>query len=195
MKKRIIISLVLVFVFVLALASSGTMSAKSVRTEFSQVEYDCFTGFTEDGGVWEDPDGMTHMRGVLHSNIAMSETPEFDGIHHTVADAEFNNKTGFAIIRGTSNFIPNTIDGAWVGHWVFIGNKNHGYGWGVWHGTGALSGRVARMDVYDAPEVVEIEGICDSVGGVYEAAVKTEGMMLEAGPERALPVEVLDLSR
>jgi hypothetical protein len=177
MKKRIGIGLLLVVVATLLLGSAYQASAKAVRTEVSSYEYDCFTGFTDSGGVWES-EGVTHMRGVLHTNVNVSDTPEYNGLHHTVADAEFNNVSGNAVIRGTSNLQPEGIDGAWIGHWVFKYNKNRNAGKGVFRGTGALKGKMLFIDVYDAEPDGKLEEMCAGIGDP-EGYVRTEGVMLD----------------
>ena len=101
MKKRVVTGLVLVVVLLLAAASQASAGAK--RIEVSSYEYDCFTGFAEGGGVWGDEEGVTHVRSILHSNPNVSDTPELNGMHHTVADGEFNGVTGNASIRGSSD--------------------------------------------------------------------------------------------
>lgn len=190
MKKRIVVGLVVVLVAIMVLSTSGMISAKQVRTDFTGLEYDCRI-LSDETKEWGDPAGMWHMRHVLHSNPNISETPEFNGVHHTVADADINFATGVATIRGTSHLVPYGIDGAWIGHWTFLYNNNHNYGWGVMRGTGALSGKIAFVDVYDVyegePGFEPPVNICDDIGGdpdldgQYEAPVRTVGTMLEIG--------------
>ncbi|MGD2050689.1 MAG: hypothetical protein PVH03_14405 [Chloroflexota bacterium] len=177
MKKRLVVVFVLVFVTTLLLVSTYQVSAKGVRTAVSSYEYDCFTGFTDSGGVWED-DEVMHMRGVLHTNPNVSDTPELTGLHHTVANAEINKITGYAVIRGTSNWEPEGIDGAWKGYWIFIYNENMNSGKAVLRGTGALKGKMLFLDVYDAEPDGKLEEKCAGIGDP-EGYVLTEGYMLD----------------
>lgn len=178
MKKRVMVGLVFVFVAALLLGVAYQANAKGLRTEVSSYEYDCFTGFTDSGGVWGEDEKVMHMRGVLHTNVNISDTPELTGLHHTVADAEINQVTGNTIIRGTSSWQPEGIAGTWEGHWVFIYNKNINSGKAVMHGTGALKGKMLFLDVYDAEPDGKLEEMCASIGDP-EGYVRTEGYMLE----------------
>jgi len=177
MKKRAAVGILLLLAALLLLGSVYQVGAADKRTEVSSYEYDCFTGYTEDGDAW-DSEGVTHMRGVLHTNVNVSDTPELNGLHHTIADAEFNNVTGNVVIRGTSNWQPEGIDGAWVGHWVFIYNKNSNSGKSVMRGTGELKGKMLFLDVYDAEPDGKLEEMCAGIGDP-EGYVRTEGYMLE----------------
>jgi hypothetical protein len=189
MKKRILVGLLLVLVAIIVLSTGGAIRAQPVRTEFTSLEYDCFTGFEEGGGVFALDKNVMHVRGILHDNVNISDTPEMNGIHHTVADAEFNSQSGVGTVRGTSELVPEGIDGAWVGHWVFLYNNHHSYGWAVWRGTGELSGKMAFVDVYDEFGVEPPAGICDDIGGdpdldgELEGIVRTAGYILNIGAE------------
>jgi hypothetical protein len=176
MKKRVVTGLVLVVVLLLAAASQA--SAGADRIEVSSYEYDCFTGFAEGGGVWGDEEGVTHVRSILHSNPNVSDTPELDGMHHTVADGEFNGVTGNASIRGSSVWEPEGIDGTWVGHWTVLYNKNHGSGHGTFRGTGALQGKMLIVDVYDAVPDGKLAEMCAGIGEP-EGYALTVGYILE----------------
>ena len=176
MKKRVVIGLILVVVLVLAAASQASAGAE--RIEVSTVEYDCFTGFTEDGGMWGEDAAVTHVRGILHTNVNVSRTPQLNGLHHTVADGDINNVAGTAVIRGSSVWEPEGIDGAWVGHWTVTYNKNHGSGHGTWRGTGALQGKMLFLDVYDGEPDGQLEAMCDGIGAP-EGYVRTVGYILE----------------
>lgn len=176
MKKRMVIGFILVVVLVLGAASQASAGAQ--RTEVTSYEYDCFTGFTEDGGMWGDEEGVTHIRGILHSNPNVSDTPELNGMHHTVADAEFNGVTGNAVIRGSSVWQPYEIDGAWVGHWTVLYNKNHNSGHGTFRGTGALQGKMLIVDVYDVEPDGRLAEMCAGIGEP-EGYALTVGYILE----------------
>jgi hypothetical protein len=175
MKKRVVIGFVLVVVLVLGAASQASAGAQ--RTEVTSYEYDCLTGFTEDGGMWGDEEGVTHIRGILHTNVNVSSTAELNGLHHTVADAEIN-ANGNAVIRGSSVWQPEGIDGAWVGHWTVLYNKNHNSGHGTWRGTGALEGKMLYLDVYDGEDDGQLATMCAGIGEP-EGYVRTEGYILE----------------
>lgn len=176
MKKRVVIGLVLVVVLVLAAASQASAGAE--RIEVSSYEYDCMTGFAEGGGMWGEEAAVMHVRGILHTNVNVSSTPELNGLHHTVADGDFNSVTGNASIRGSSVWQPEGIDGAWVGHWTVLYNKNHNSGHGTWRGTGALQGKMLYLDVYDAEPDGQLEAMCDGIG-MPEGYVRVEGYIME----------------
>jgi hypothetical protein len=72
------------------------------------------------------------MRGVGHTNVNVSADPELNGINTTVADADFNLKTGNAVIRGTTSLQPDGIAGTWEGTWTFIYNRGVGGPAGRW---------------------------------------------------------------
>jgi hypothetical protein len=178
MNKRFLVGFVLLLVAVLLLGFTYRANAGSTWTAVSTYEYDCFTGFTADGGIWENEQGLTHIRGILHSNVNVSDTPELNGLHHTVANAEINGLTGNAIIRGTTSWQPYGIEGTWEGHWVVVYNKNRASGQAVMRGTGALQGKMVYLDVYDAPPDGQLEAMCAGIGEP-EGYVRTEGYMME----------------
>lgn len=179
MKRRVVILLLLVLVAALLLGSAYQASAEEVRTRVSSYEYDCFTGFTDSGGVWGEDQAVMHIRGILHTNVNVSDTPELNGLHSTVADAEINQVNGNTIIRGTSSWQPEGIAGTWEGYWVFVNNKNINSGKAVLHGTGELKGKTLLLDVYDAEPDGKLEEMCAPYGAP-EGYVRTEGYMLEA---------------
>lgn len=173
MKK---ITLSVVFALVLLASLALTASAQANRTYFTAVEYDCAV----DMGVPVMKGNVVHMRDVLHVNVDISDTPEFNGINTTVADAEFNMQTGGAVIRGTVSFQPEGIAGTWEGSWVFIGTKGKGFAQGVAHGTGVLTGNSIFMKVYDAPnpDLDKLAEMCAGIGDP-EGIALVEGYILE----------------
>jgi hypothetical protein len=178
MNKRLVVGFVLLLVAVLLLGFTYRAKAGSSWTAVSSYEYDCFTGFTADGTVWANEQGLTHIRGILHTNVIVSDTPALNGLHHTVADAEINALTGNAVVRGTSRWQPDGIDGAWVGEWIFVNNKNRASGQAVLRGTGALQGKMLYLDLYDAEPDGQLEAMCAGIGEP-EGYVRTEGYMME----------------
>jgi len=175
--KKITLSVVLA----LALLASMTFvaSAQANRTYFTAVEYDCLTGM----GMEPRMEGnVMHLRDVYHVNVDISDTPEFNGINTTFADAEINFNTGGMVIRGKLSFQPEGIDGTWEGSWVFIGTKGKGFAQGVAHGTGVLTGKSIFMKVYDAapddPLYGNLPGMCVGIGDP-EGVVLVEGYILE----------------
>jgi hypothetical protein len=187
MKKRFAVGLVFVLVVLMVLGTSGALSAKSVRTDVESVEYDCFTGFAEGGGIWQEGDVM-HIRDILHTNFNFSDTPELTGVHSNVANGQINTATGHVTVRGQSTWVPEGIDGAWVGHWIWIATKDRNDTWGIFRGTGALQGKILFTDVYDYPEAPPRPDICDAVCAsaepescYLEGTVRTDGYILEVG--------------
>lgn len=196
MKKRIVVVIVFILVALLALSTSGLISAKSVRTDVESLEYDCFTGFAENGRVWQEGD-ILHIRNVLHSNINFSDTAELVGVHSNVASGDINLATGHTSIRGKSVWQPDGFDGAWVGHWTWLTNEQFNQGWGVFRGTGELSGKLLFTNVFDEYEPPPNPTVCDVFCAgedpetcYYEGAVRTKGYILEIGvaPAEQLPV-------
>jgi hypothetical protein len=181
MKRIKSITLAVVCAIVLLVSVTLVANAQSDRTFLTATEYDCLT----DPGAepWMRGD-VLHMRNVLHVNFDVSDTPEFNGINTTVADAEINFKTGGAVIRGKLNFQPDGIAGTWEGSWVFIGKKGKGTAQAVAHGTGALSGKTLFLTLYDAapddPRYVNLPAICAGVGEP-EGIVLVEGYILNSG--------------
>jgi hypothetical protein len=98
MKRNKSITLVIICAIVLLVSVTFVANARSNRTYLTATEYDCLV----DPGAepWMEGD-VLHLRDVLHVNLEVSDTPEFNGINTTVADAEINFKTGGAVIRGT----------------------------------------------------------------------------------------------
>jgi hypothetical protein len=125
-----------------------------------------------------------HMRDVVHVNVNVSDTPELSGINTTIADAEFNLKTGGAVIRGTMNFQPSGIAGTWEGTWIFTGNKGAGAAQAVGHGTGALSGKTLFLKLYDPepddPRYENLPAMCAEIGDI-EGITLFEGYILNSG--------------
>lgn len=175
--KKITLSILLALVLVMSVAFAA--SAKASRTYFAAVEYDCFTGMGSE--PWMEGNVM-HMRDVFHVNVDVSDAPEFNGLNTTIADAEFNMKTGGAVIRGTLSFQPESIAGTWEGTWIFTGNKGKGTAQAVAHGTGALAGRTLVLKLYDAapddPRYANLPAMCTGIGEP-EGIVMAEGYILE----------------
>lgn len=174
MKK---ITLSIVFALVLLISLAFTASAQASRTYFTAVEYDCFTGM----GTEPRMEGnVLHMRDVWHVNVDVSDTPEFNGLNSTVADGEFNLKTGGAVIRGTLSFQPYGIAGTWEGTWIFTGNRGKGVAQAVAHGTGALAGKTLFLKLYDDPDpdFDKLAQMCAGIGEP-ESIVLVMGYILE----------------
>jgi hypothetical protein len=174
MKK---ITLSLVFVIVLLVSVTFAASAQASRTYFTAVEYDCFTGM---GSEPRMEGNVMHMRDVWHVNIDVSDTPEFNGLNTTIADAEFNMNTGGAVIRGRLSFQPYRIAGTWEGTWIFTGNKGKGAAQAVAHGTGVLAGKTLFLKLYDDPNP-DFEKLVEMCAGIGEpeSIVLVEGYILE----------------
>jgi hypothetical protein len=176
MKKRTAITLAAVVV-VLLLGTAWQLSARAVRYDVSSYEYDCFTGMQT---VWQEGN-VLHMRGVGHTNVNVSANPELNGINTTVADADFNLKTGNAVIRGTTSLQPDGIAGTWEGTWTFIDNNGvGGTGRTVAHGTGVLKGKTLFLDLYDAEPDGNLQTRCEGIGDP-EGYARSEGYVLETG--------------
>ena len=177
MKKRAAITGVVVAVFVLLLGTAWQVGGQTVRYDVSSYEYDCFTGLE---AVWQEGN-VLHMRGVGHTNVNVSTNPELNGINTTVADADFNLKTGNAVIRGTTSLQPDGIAGTWEGTWTFIYNRGvGGTGRAVAQGTGALSGKTLFLDLYDAEPDGKLGEMCEGLGDP-ESYARSEGYILETG--------------
>ena len=175
--KKITLSIVLAIVLLVSVTFA--VDAQANRTYLTAVEYDCFVGMNTE--PWMEGNVM-HMRDVLHVNVDVSDTPEFNGINTTLADAEFNMLTGGAVIRGTLSFQPEGIAGTWEGSWVFVGTKGRGFAQSVAHGTGALAGKILFLKVYDAaadnPLYANLPAMCAGIGEP-EGIVLAEGYILE----------------
>ena len=172
--KKITLSVLLAAVLLMSVTFAA--SAKATRTPITSVEYDCLVDI---GQMPRMEGNVIHMREVLHVNVNVSDTPEFNGINTTVADAEFNLKTGGAVIRGTMSFQPYGIDGTWEGTWVFIGTKGKGTAQAVAHGTGALAGKTIFLNLYDGPyNEAKLNEMCAGIGDP-EGISLTEGYILE----------------
>lgn len=181
MKRMTTIRLSALLAIVLLMSVTLMASAQADRTYLKAVEYDCFVGMSTE--PWMEGNVM-HMRDVLHVNVDVSDTPEFNGVNTTLADAEFNMKTGGAVIRGTLSFQPEGIAGTWEGSWVFIGTKGRGFAQSVAHGTGALAGKTLFLKVYDAasddPLYANLPAMCAGIGEP-EGIVLVDGYVLEPG--------------
>jgi hypothetical protein len=179
MKKFKAISLAVVIAAALLLSMVMVASAQTARTNLTSFEYDCLV---DPGTMWMEGD-ILHIRGRVHVNVTVSDTPEFNGINTTIADADINVKTGYAEIRGTLSFQPDGIAGTWEGSWTWNGNKGVGYGRTVAHGIGALSGKSLFLKMYDAPyDPQATADMCDGIGEP-DGNVYAEGYILDpAGP-------------
>jgi len=181
MKRNKSITLAIICAIVLLVSVTFVANAQSDRTYLTATEYDCLTN--PGAEPWMEGD-VLHMRNVVHVNVDVSDTPEFNGINTTIADAEINFKTGGAVIRGTLSFQPEGIDGTWEGSWVFIGNKGKGTAQAVAHGRGALSGKNLFLTLYDAepddPRYENLHAMCTGIGEP-EGIVLIEGYILDTG--------------
>lgn len=175
MKKVKFVPLVVAITVALLFSTVMAASAQTTRTELTAFEYDCLV---DPGTMWMEGNVM-HIRGVVHVNVDVSDTPEFNGINTTVADADINLKTGYAEIRGTLSFQPEGIAGTWEGSWTWNGNKGVGFGRSVAHGTGALAGKSLFLKVYDAPYDPDATAAACSGIGEPEGDVYAEGYILD----------------
>ena len=182
MKRNKSITLAIICTIVLLVSVTFVANAQSNRTYLTATEYDCLT----DPGAEPWMEGnVLHMRNVVHVNVDVSDTPEFNGINTTLADAEINFKTGGAVIRGTLSFQPEGIDGTWEGSWVFIGTKGKRLCsvCGTWD-RGTLAGKTLFLKVYDAapddPLYENLPAMCAGIGEP-EGIVLVEGYILETG--------------
>ena len=179
MKKFKTISLAVAITIALLLSMVMVAGAKTTRTYLTSYEYDCLV---DPGKVWMEGN-ILHIRGRVHINVDVSDTPEFNGINTTFADADINMKTGYAEIRGTLSFQPEGIAGTWEGSWTWNGNKGVGFGRTVAHGTGALTGKSLFLKMYDAPYDPEATTAMCSGIGEPEGNIYAEGYILDpAGP-------------
>lgn len=181
MKRTKTITLATVFSIVLLLSVTFVANAQANRIYFNAVEYDCLVDMGTE--PWMEGNVM-HMRNVVHVNVDVSDTPEFNGLNTTLADGEFNMKTGGAVIRGTLSFQPEGIAGTWEGTWIFTGNKGKGVAQAVAHGTGALSGKTLFLKLFDAepddPRYENLPAMCAEIGEP-EGIVLIEGYILDSG--------------
>lgn len=176
MKRSASILLAVVLAAALLLSMAWQANAQATRIEVASYEYDCLTGLEEEyvqGQVY-------HLRNVYHTNIDVSDSPELNGINKTVADAEVNLNTGTVVIRGTMSFEPYELDGTWEGNWTSIETNGIVKAWAVAHGTGALSGKILFLNIYDTPYNPETEVVCAGIG-IPQLNVITEGYILDTG--------------
>jgi hypothetical protein len=169
---RLLIAVLLTVV--LSFSMVNTAIAKVNRVPVTTYEYDCFTGVEAE---WFEGQ-VYHMRNVQHTNVNISSYPEVDGINTTTGDAEFNQITGNAVIRGKWSFQPNEIDGTWEGTWLFISNQGVSKATAIAKGTGELAGKTLFLTLYDAPYNPEIETVCSGIG-YPEAVGYGEGYILD----------------
>lgn len=181
MKKVKTFTLSVICSILLLVSVTFVVNAQATRTYLTATEYDCLV----DPGAepWIEGD-VLHMRSVVHVNVDVSDTPEFNGLNTTIADADINFKTGGAVIRGTLSFQPEGIAGTWDGSWVFVGNKGRGTAQAVAHGTGALSGKTLFLNLYDAepdnPRYEYLPAMCAEIGEP-EGIVLIEGYIVASG--------------
>ena len=180
MNKMKTITLSVLLAIVLLMSVTFVANAQATRIYLTSVEYDCLVSMD----MPRMEGNVMHLRNVLHVNVDVSDTPELNGINTTVADAEFNMKTGGAVIRGTLSFQPYGIAGTWEGTWIFTGNKGMGVAQAVAHGTGALAGKTLFLKLYDAapddPRYENLPAMCAGIGEP-EGIVLSEGYILDPG--------------
>jgi hypothetical protein len=181
MKATKTITMVTVCSIVLLLSVTFVANAQTNRTYFTAVEYDCLVDMGNEPWI---EGNVLHLRNVLHVNVDVSDTPEFNGRNTTIADAVFNLKTGGAVIRGTLSFQPYNFAGTWEGTWIFTGNKGQGVAQAVAQGTGALSGKTLALKLYDAepddPRYANLPAMCAGIGEP-ESIILIEGYILDYG--------------
>lgn len=159
----------------LSLAFQANAQANRIEVEF--CENDCLTGI---GEMWEEGQ-LLHMRSVTHTNFNVSDSRYLNGINTTVADAEFNLKTGSVVIRGTSSVQPDGINGTWEGTWTFIANNGVLKGEAIAHGTGDLLGKTLFLNLYDAPPDPDLAEICQDIDALSEGTGFAKGYVLDTG--------------
>jgi hypothetical protein len=177
MKRSVSITLAVMLAAALLLSIAFQANAQANRIEVEFYENDCLTGI---GDMWEEGQ-VLHMRNVTHTNFNYSDSPYMKGINTTVADAEFNLKTGSVVIRGTSSIQPYGINGTWEGTWTFIGNNGVLKGEAIAHGTGDLFGKTLFLNLYDAPPDPDLAEICQGIDALPESTGFAKGYILDTG--------------
>jgi hypothetical protein len=178
MKKSVLFIFVAVFVAALLLGFTWQANAQATRIEgLTSYEYDC--GIPETFNPTFSGNVM-HIRDYVHVNVNESDSSYLAGINTTVADAEFNNVSGTASIRGTMRLEPTDYPGsAWVGRWVFVASKGTYFGRAVAQGTGELEGMTLFMDLYDwAADPDVAAAVCEGYGVPEESHTVTEGYIV-----------------
>jgi hypothetical protein len=177
MKTRLVIVSALLIAALLLLSIGLPVRASASRTEVTFVEYDCAIGFEQD---WMNGQ-IYHIRNFVHTNVTVSDNSEVNGINTTVADAEINMATGYAVIRGTTSLQPEGIEGSWEGSWTFIANKGVYRGWAVAQGTGELAGKTLFLNLADGvPDPDTLADKCSGIGDPEGISVAT-GYILDTG--------------
>lgn len=176
MKRYALFAMAVAAIAMLVFGSAWPASAGVVRYEVSGIEYDCLT---DPGTVWQHGN-VLHMRGVRHTNVDFSSSPELNGTLTTLADADFNLSNGNVTIQGTMHFQPEGIDGAWEGSWNFIANRGLVGARSVAQGIGALRGKTLFLEIYDVEPGPGDPAFCEGIGE-YHGTVMFEGYVLDTG--------------
>jgi hypothetical protein len=114
------------------------VSAKAVRIDIHGTT--CIQTQSPPARFWISEDGIVHSRGIILSNIDLTESPYDTGPATMMMNVDVDPVTGYGHGYGTFTIYPSAYNGTWEGHWSTHISPDGVKGSAVGHGTGELEG-------------------------------------------------------
>lgn len=137
-KRFQIRSILLVLAMVVVLVSAVPASAQAERIFISGTT--CIQTQSPPERFWISEDGIMHMRGIITSNIDVTDSPYDTGMASMIMNIDIDPTTGYGHAFGSFTIYPTTYDGTWEGHWSTHIAPDGVRGSATGHGTGELEG-------------------------------------------------------
>jgi hypothetical protein len=131
-------SIILTLALLVVLVSVVPASAQAERLSFTGTT--CIQNQTPPERFWISDDGVMHSRGVVLTNIDVTDGDYDTGIAILTGNMDINLATGYGHAYGTFIIYPSAYSGTFAGHWSSHISPDGLRGSAVGHGTGDLEG-------------------------------------------------------
>ena len=131
-------SIILTLALLVVLVSVVPASAQAERLNFTGTT--CIQSQSPPEKLWISDDGVMHSRGVVLTNIDVTDGDYDTGIAILIGDIDLDLATGYGHAHGTFTLYPSAYSGTFEGHWSSHISPDGLRGIAVGHGTGDLEG-------------------------------------------------------
>jgi hypothetical protein len=136
--KRSKIIFILSLTMLVVLVSAVPAYAEAQRLNFTGTT--CTQSQTPPEKFWISDDGIMHQRGIVLTNIDVTDGDYDTGINVLTGNIDLNLATGYGHAYGTFTIYPAAFEGTFEGSWSSHISPDGLRGRGVGHGTGELEG-------------------------------------------------------
>ena len=131
-------SIILTLALLVVLVSVVPASAQAERLTFTGTT--CIQSQSPPEKLWISDDGVMHSRGVVLTNIDVTDGDYDTGIAILTGNMDINLATGYGHAYGTFTIYPAAFEGTFEGSWSSHISPDGLRGRAVGHGTGELEG-------------------------------------------------------